>query len=488
MSWRQRKSITALLRESAADGARDDGGTLRRSLGVWNLTSMGIGCTIGAGIFVLTGTAASYAGPAVAISFVAAALACLCSALCYAELASMIPVSGSAYTYAYATMGELVGWIVGWNLILEYLISASTVAVGWSAYVSALLEDTGIRIPAVLAESFLAQSTPAAHRGLLNLPAAAIMLASTAVLARGVRESALINNLMVAAKLLIIVLVIACGAAYIDSSNWHPFLPPNQGTLGQFGWSGVFRAAGVVFFAYLGFDVVSTSSQEARDPTRTIPLGLLIALAVCTLAYVGMSLVMTGLAPYTSLNVPNPVAVAVDHAGPELRWLKPLVTAGAMIGLASTILVTLYGQIRIFFSMARDGLIPRAFGRLHPHRVPTFGTWYCGMGGAIVAAVLPIEILGELVSIGTLLAFAIVCAGVLVLRRTEPNRSRIFRVPCVEWVAGTGIALCLLLMISLPGDTWIRLAVWLGAGLVIYFCYGTRHSKLLASTQKPGSH
>src|ERR1700733_7858189 len=374
MPWRERKSIAALLRESVADRDSEDRPALRRTLGVWNLTSMGIGCTIGAGIFVLTGTAASYAGPAVSLAFCVAAVACLCSALCYAELASMIPVSGSAYTYAYATMGELVAWVVGWNLVLEYLLSVSTIAVGWSGYFGAFLAAQGVTLPPALMEPFFgvgAGSAGGAHAGFVNLPAVAIVLVLTAVLSFGIRESALGNNLMVGAKLLIILLVIAFGALYVNTNNWHPFVPPNTGTPGQFGWSGVLRAAGVVFFAYIGFDVVSTSSQEARNPTRTVPISLLMTLGICTAAYVAMSLVMTGLAPYALLNVPHPVLVAVDRAGPGLIWLKPLVTAGALIGLASAILATLYGQIRIFYCMARDGMIPRAFGQLHPrYRVP----------------------------------------------------------------------------------------------------------------------
>lgn len=489
MPWRERKSIAALLREGAVDEASQDRPTLRRSLGVWNLTSLGIGCTIGAGIFVLTGTAASYAGPAVTLAFVLAAVACLCSALCYAELASMIPVSGSAYTYAYATMGEFVAWVVGWNLVLEYLLSVSTVAVGWSGYFGEFLAAQGVHVPAALTEPFLVAGLDGAwslHGGFVNLPAVAIVLALTAVLSFGIRESALVNNLMVSAKLLIIVLVIAFGARYIDTRNWHPFVPPNQGTPGQLGWSGVLHAAGVVFFAYIGFDVVSTSSQEARNPTRSVPTSLLITVGICTALYIAMSLVMTGIAPYALLNVSHPVSVAVDRAGPGLLWLKPIVTAGALIGLASAILATLYGQIRIFYCMARDGLIPRAFSQLHPrYRVPSYGTWYSGFAAAFIAALLPIEILGELVSIGTLLAFSIVCAGVIVLRRTEPNRARAFRVPSGNVVAGMGVLSCLALMLSLPRDTWIRLLIWLLIGFGIYFGYGIRHSKLRLQAKQP---
>ncbi len=483
-----RKSIASLQAEAGYD--TDERRGLRRSLGVWNLSSLGIGCTIGAGIFVLTGTAAAnYAGPAVALSFVLAAAACLCAALCYGELASMIPVAGSAYTYAYATMGELVAWVIGWNLVLEYLIAASTVAVGWSGYFTAFLAEQGANLPSLLTQPPLARAadgTWAASAALGNVPAAAIVIASTAVLATGIRESAFFNNLMVAVKLIVIVLVIAFGSLYVDPANWHPFVPPGTGVAGQFGWSGVTTAAGIVFFAYIGFDAVTTSAQEARDPRRTVPLALLITLVVCTVLYVAMSLVMTGLAPYASLNVPHPVFVAVDRAGSALAWLKPIVSLGAIFGLASAILTTLYGQSRVFFSMARDGLIPPAFADVHPvSRVPTRGTWYAGMGSAVVAALLPIDVLGELVSIGTLMAFAIVCAGLIVLRRTQPDAPRAFRAPCGPLVAILGVITCVWLMWSLPVDTWFRLAVWLTIGFAIYAAYGIRRSHLRRSRGAP---
>ncbi|HKU17200.1 MAG TPA: amino acid permease [Steroidobacteraceae bacterium] len=483
MSIWARKSIDVLVSEAESSAAAASG--LRRSLGLWNLTSIGVGCTIGAGIFVLTGTAAAtYAGPAVSLSFLLAALACLFAALCYAELAAMIPVSGSAYTYAYATLGELVAWIIGWNLILEYLISASTVAVGWSGYFSALLQDYGLSLPAALTTPPLARSV-AGHwifsGVVVNVPAVGIVLALTAALSAGIRSSAIVNNAMVLVKVLVIVLVIACGVWYVNADNWTPFVPANTGEPGSFGWSGVVRAAGIVFFAYIGFDAVSTSAQEAKNPRRDVPLALLITIGVCTALYIAMTLVMTGMAHYTKLNVPHPVFEAVNQAGPALAWLKPVISIGAVVGLASAILTTLYGQIRIFYAMGRDGIIPPSFARIHERlRVPVQGTWYCGIGAAAIAGVFPIELLGELASIGTLLAFAIVCLGVLALRYARPDAPRPFRVPCGVPVSIVGAAVCVWLMLSLPSDTWVRLAAWLALGFAIYFGYGYRNSRLRA--------
>jgi basic amino acid/polyamine antiporter, APA family len=488
MSIWSRKSIDVLVAD--AERTPSDTPCLRRTLGTWNLTSIGIGSTIGAGIFVLTGTAAAdYAGPAVAISFVLAAIACLCAALCYAELASMIPVAGSAYTYAYATMGELVAWVIGWCLVLEYLISVSTIAVGWSGYFTAFLSENGVHIPAALAQAPLTKDGDGnwiLHAG-INLPAVAVVLALTAALSTGIRESAFVNNVMVVVKLVVILLVIGFGAAYVDTGNWQPFVPENTGQSGQFGWSGVLRAAGLVFFAYIGFDTVSTSAQEARDPRRTVPLGLIFTLVICTVLYIAMSLVMTGIAPYTSLSVPHPMFVAVDRVGPALAWLKPVVTLGAIVGLASAILVTLYGQIRIFYSMSRDGMLWPLFSRLHPrHCVPVSGTWVCGILAALIGGVFPIDILGELVSIGTLLAFAMVCAGVIVLRKTKPDMPRVFRVPLGIPVAIFGVLTCVALMLTLPWETWLRLIVWMAIGFAIYFGYGYKHSQLRATDTPPG--
>jgi APA family basic amino acid/polyamine antiporter len=480
MSIWSRKPIEVLLAD--AERTPQDAPCLKRTLGTWNLTSIGIGSTIGAGIFVLTGTAAAdYAGPAVAISFVLAAIACLCAALCYAELASMIPVSGSAYTYAYATMGELVAWLIGWCLVLEYLISVSTIAVGWSGYFTAFLSEYGVHIPAALSNAPLTKGADGnwiLHAG-INIPAVAIVLGLTAALSTGIRESAFVNNVMVIVKLVVILLVIGFGAAYVNTDNWTPFVPENTGTSGQFGWSGVLRAAGLVFFAYIGFDTVSTSAQEAKDPRRTVPLGLIFTLVICTVLYISMSLVMTGIAPYNTLSVPHPMFVAVDTVGPSLAWLKPVVNIGAMVGLASAILVTLYGQVRIFYSMSRDGILWPLFSKLHPKFcVPLSGTWVCGILAATIAGVFPIDILGELVSIGTLLAFAMVCAGVIVLRKRNPDMKRVFRVPLGIPVASFGVITCVALMLTLPWDTWLRLIVWMAIGFAIYFGYGYKNSHL----------
>jgi APA family basic amino acid/polyamine antiporter len=480
-----RKDIPSTLASPgpAAHGAP----ALRRTLGFVDLCMIGIGCTIGAGIFVLTGTAAaSFAGPAIVFSFLFAAVACLCAALCYAELASLIPVAGSAYTYAYTTLGELVAWIIGWSLALEYLMCASTIAVGWSGYFTSFLGECGMYLPAALTQPPLVHSGGewSLAGGLINLPAVVMVLALTWVLSLGIRESSFFNNLMVAVKLAVILLVIGCGAAYINTAYWQPFVPPNTGVAGEFGWSGIMRGAGIVFFAYIGFDAVSTSAQEARNPRRDVPLALIATLVICTILYIAMSLVMTGMAPYTTLNVPDPVFVAVDHAGPALAWLKPIVSIGAIVGLASATLATLYGQTRIFYSMSVDGLIPPAFSKLHRrHATPAQGTWYTGLVAAAIAGCVPINVLGELVSIGTLFAFAIVCVGVLVLRRREPDLPRPFRTPFVTVVAVGGALSCAYLMYSLPRDTWVRLAVWLAIGMAVYIGYGHRHSKLRESTR-----
>lgn len=483
MSLWARKDIHAAVLASEAGGAT----SLKRSLGVVDLCMIGIGCTIGAGIFVLTGTAAaSFAGPAIVFSFLIAAVACLCAALCYAELASVIPVAGSAYTYAYTTLGELVAWVIGWSLALEYLMCASTIAVGWSGYFTSFLAEVGIHLPASLTQPALMHSAGkwSLAGGLINLPAVALVLGLTWVLSLGIRESTFFNNLMVMVKLAVILLVIGFGAAYINAAYWDPFVPPNTGVSGEFGWSGIMRAAGIVFFAYIGFDAVSTSSQEARNPRRDVPLALIATLVICTALYIAMSLVMTGMAPYTALNVPDPVFVAVDHAGPQLAWLKPIVSLGAIVGLASATLATLYGQTRIFYSMSVDGLIPPAFSQLHPrHATPMQGTWYTGLIAAVIAGGVPINVLGELVSIGTLFAFAIVCVGVLILRRRAPDLPRAFRTPWVGVVAVGGTLSCAYLMYSLPPDTWVRLAVWLAIGMTVYIVYGYRHSKLRGNTQ-----
>ena len=455
---------------------------LHRALGPWQLVALGIGAIIGAGIFVITGqAAATYAGPGIVISFMIAGLGCFFAGLCYAEFASMIPVAGSAYTYTYATMGRFLAWFIGWNLVLEYLAAASTVAVGWSGYFVQLLGQLGITIPRIFSSAPLAMTslTEVSFTGsVLNLPAMLVIGIATTLLVIGIKASAQFNSVMVAIKLAIVVLVIAFGLPLIMGDNLEPFVPPNTGTWGEFGWSGVFRATGVIFFAYIGFDAVSVAAQEARNPQRDMPIGILGSLLICTVLYILMALTMTGLAPYTSLNVPYPVFVAIDNAGPQLAWLGFLVNVGAVVGLASVVLVLLLGQSRIFYAMSRDGLIPPVYGVCHPvFRTPWIGTMITGAFAAALAGLVPLSILGELVSIGTLLAFAIVCAGILILRIARPDIHRPFRTPAVWFVAPMGMAMCIFMMAFLPFDTWLRLLVWTAIGLVIYFTYSSRNAK-----------
>ena len=476
MSLFATKSMAVLQAEAGEEN------TLRRTLGAVNLVTLGIGAIIGAGIFVLTGTAAAqYAGPAIAISFVVAGLGCLFAGLCYAEFASMIPIAGSAYTYGYATLGEFIAWIIGWDLILEYLFGAATVAVGWSGYFTAFMSEIGLHLPPALTNApFDVEGTHTLVRtgALVNLPAAFLVLFMTVLLVIGIKESARFNNLIVFVKLAIVFLVIGFGFMFVHAENWHPFIPPNNGP-GTFGWSGIFRGAGVIFFAYIGFDAVSTTAQEAKNPQRDMPIGILGSLVICTILYILMSLVMTGLAHYTELNVPHPVFVAVAAAGPGLAWLGPIVNIGAIAGLASVVLVMLMAQPRIFYSMSRDGLLPPVFGKVHPKfRTPYITTILTGCVAAVVAALFPIALLGELVSIGTLLAFVIVCAGIIVLRRVRPDLPRPFKTPLVPLVPILGIIVCGYLMMSLPEDTWLRLIIWMAIGILIYFLYGRRHSNL----------
>ena len=470
-------SSTRSIAELQAEAERP---TLRRALGPLNLTALGIGSVIGTGIFVLTGTAASQnSGPALVISMIIAAVACALAGLCYAELASLIPVAGSAYTYAYASSGELVAWIIGWDLILEYALSGATVAVGWSGYFVSFLRDLGLALPPELTAARGASAVLADGRvvpGVFNLPAAGIVLLVTGLLVIGIRQSANTNTALVLLKTGVLIMFVALGAAYVRRENLVPFVPPNTGEFGHFGWSGVMRGAAVMFFAYVGFDAVSTAAQEARNPQRDMPIGILASLAICTVLYIAVAVVLLGIVPYQRLNVADPIAVGIDATG--LTWFSPVVKVSALFGLFSTMLVQLLGQTRIFFSMSRDGLLPDIFSRVHPtFRTPWMSTIITGTVVATAAGLLPIGILSQLVSIGSLLAFLLVCVGVVILRRTAPAVPRPFRVPAVPWVPALGGLTCFACMLSLPRATWERLVIWMALGFVIYFVYSRQRAQ-----------
>lgn len=455
---------------------------LKRVLGPINLTLIGIGGIIGAGIFVLTGQAAAmYAGPAIVISFIISAIGCAFAGLCYSEFASMIPIAGSAYTYSYATMGELFAWIIGWDLILEYLFGASAVAVGWSGYVVSFLKDFGIEIPTYLTSAPLVytssgwQSTGA----IINLPAVLIIAVVTGILVIGIKESANFNNIVVFIKIMVIILFIVFGAAYINKDNWVPFVPSNEGEFGKYGISGILRGAGVIFFAYIGFDAVSTAAQEAKNPQKDMPIGILLSLFISTLLYIAVALILTGIVNYKELNVPDPIATGINAAGEGLKWLRPFIKLGAIAGLSSVILVLILGQPRIFYAMANDGLLPNLFAKVHPRfKTPYITTIITGIIASILAGFFPISILGEMVSIGTLFAFTLVCIGIIILRKTDPDRPRVFKTPLVPYVPLLGAGISMLQMFSLPKPTWLRLLLWLIIGLILYFSYGLKHSKL----------
>lgn len=508
MNLFRRKSVTELQAEAESDHS------LKRTLGAMNLTALGIGAIIGTGIFVLTGTvAAQNAGPAVILSFVLAGIASVFAALCYSEFASLVPMAGSAYTYGYATLGEFIAWIIGWDLILEYAVGAITVAIGWSGYVVSFLSDFGINIPpelsaargteliqlsstiaplvqakvgwVVSSASMLDQIRAAGGdpealtrvTTIFNLPAVIIIFLVTTLLVIGIKESANFNNVIVLVKISVVLLFIGGAGLAVSSANWFPFIPENTGTSGNFGWSGVMTGAGIVFFAYIGFDAVSTAAQEAKNPQRDMPIAIIGSLLICTLLYIAVAAIATGVVPYTQLDVPDPIAVAADRAG--LTWMGTLIKLGAIAGLSSVILVMLLGQSRVFYSMSRDGLLPPFVNRVHPRfRTPWITSIVTGIGVAIFSAVFNVREAGSLCSIGTLLAFVIVSIGILVLRVREPDLPRRFKVPAVWFVAPAGALSALVLMLSLPWETWRRLLIWFAIGIVIYFCYGVRKSKL----------
>ncbi|MGO8789894.1 MAG: amino acid permease [Terriglobia bacterium] len=479
-----KKKSLDLLRAEATESEHG----LRRTLGPLALMSLGIGAIVGAGIFVLSGVAAQHTGPALVLSVVLSGVGCAFAGLCYAEFAAMIPVAGSAYTYSYATIGEFLAWIIGWDLILEYAVGATAVSIGWSGYLVSFLNRTlHLPFPAELSRSpwdtmSLADGTTV--HPIFNLPAAFIVVLITTLLIVGIRESTNFNNFIVLVKLGVVTLFIIVGALYVHRSYWHPFFPPNQGTFGEFGLSGVLRGAGIIFFAYIGFDAVSTAAQEARNPERDMPIGILGSLAVCTILYIIVVMVLTGLEPFRHLNVADPLAVAID-ATPARAWLSPIVKIGALLGTTAVILVMMLGQTRVFYSMANDGLLPKAFGHIHKRfRTPYVSTALTGACVALAGGLLPLRIVGELVSIGTLLAFVIVSASVMVMRKRHPGIRRPFRTPWV-WVVGPlAIVVCGGQMLGLPRDTWIRLFVWMAIGFVIYFGYSRRHSVLNVAEEK----
>jgi APA family basic amino acid/polyamine antiporter len=458
---------------------------LKRVLTASSLTAIGLGSTIGTGIFILTGTvAANHTGPALTLALLIAALGSALAAICYSEFAAMIPVSGSAYTYAYCTLGESVAWIIGWNLSLEYLMSASAVAVGWSQYVVNLLRDWGIHLPAALTNAPLdkgADSFLVLTGSFINLPAVLVTLGLGWVLYIGIKESATANNIMVWMKVAVIVIFILAGISYVDTANWHPYLPPNTGKDGEFGVSGLLRGTAIIFFSYVGFDAASTAARETRNPQRDVPLGILGALVISAVLYIAMSAVMTGMVPYTKLGADAPVAIALD-AHPQLSWLGSLVKVGAIAGMTSVILMSMLGQPRIFLAMADDGLLPPSMRKVHPkYRTPHVATAITTVLAAAIAGLFPLNILGELISMGILLAFTGVCIGVLVLRYTRPNLQRPFRVPFASVTCVVGAVICGGITYFLPRETWLLFLIWSIIGFSIYGLYGYRNSRMRAT-------
>ncbi len=471
----------SLFRRKDINGLGEDpqGAQLHRTLGPLSLIGLGIGAIIGAGLFSLTGIAAGEnAGPAVVISFMIAAIGCGFAGMCYSELASMIPVSGSAYTYAYATLGELVGWIVGWDLVLEYAVGAGTVSVSWSRYVTSFLHDFGINLPAqwTLSPFEIAKLADGTEvHGIVNLPAMCIIALISALLIRGIKESASVNSTIVVIKVAVVLAVVGVGFFYIKAQNYVPFIPENAGEFGHFGWSGIFRGAGVIFFAYIGFDAVSTAAQEARNPQRDMAIGILGSLVICTVLYIAFGFVLTGLVNYKDLqNDAHPVVTAINQT--PFQWLKTATTLGVIGGFTTVMLVMLLGQSRVFYAMSRDGFLPKMFSALHPKwKTPWISNLVFMVATGALGGLVPIRVLGHMTSIGTLLAFIIVCAGVMILRKTHPEFERGYRTPLVPFVPIGGILVCLAMMVSLDIDTWIRLVAWLVVGMAIFFGFSRSH-------------
>ncbi|MBS1751051.1 MAG: amino acid permease [Bacteroidetes bacterium] len=497
-----RKSINVLLSEAAES---EKG--LKKTLSSWSLIALGIGAIIGAGLFSITGVAAaSYAGPGIMVSFVIAAIGCAFAGLCYAEFASMIPVAGSAYTYSYATMGEFIAWIIGWDLVLEYAVGAATVASSWSGYLNKLFVSFGVSLPEQLMMTPFDVGADGVSHGILNLPAVFIVVIMSLVLIKGTSESALVNTIIVVLKVSIVLVFIFVGFKYVRPENLHPLIPENEGEFGKFGWTGVIRAAAVVFFAYIGFDAVSTAAQETKDPKRAMPIGILGSLFICTVLYIIFAYVMVGVAHYTEFGAGSssdhlaPVATAIDHMGvanangvitPAYPWLNNTIIIAILLGYSSVILVMLLGQSRVFYSMSADGLLPKFFSRIHPKfRTPSRSNIFFMIFVSLFAAFIPGRVVGEMTSIGTLLAFILVCIGVMVLRKSNPDAPRAFKTPLVPLVPILGVIVCFGMMAFLPLDTWIRLIVWMLIGFDIYLWYGIRYSKLtsgMADTKTQGN-
>ncbi len=481
MSLFVRKPMSALMSEASETGSH----TLKRTLGAGGLIALGIGAIIGAGLFSITGmAAATHAGPAITISFVVAALGCLFAGLCYAEFASMIPVAGSAYTYSYATMGEFIAWIIGWDLVLEYAVGAATVGISWSRYLVRFLEGFDVYLPHAL-------TVGPWDGGIINLPAVFIIVLMSLLLIKGTKESAFVNAIIVGLKVAVVLVFIFLGWKYINNDNLNPYIPDNNGNFGEFGFSGIIRAAAIVFFAYIGFDAVSTAAQEAKNPKRDMPWGILGSLLICTILYILFAHVMTGVTSYTSFAGKDgiaPVAVAIEHMGtadangvvqPDYPWLNRAILVAILAGYASVILVMLMGQSRVFFSMSKDGLIPKIFSSVNPKtQTPAKSNLLFMLFVSLFAAFVPARVVGEMTSIGTLFAFILVCVGVWVMRNKMPDLPRAFKTPLVPLVPILGIATCLFMMVFLPMDTWIRLLVWMLIGLDIYLVYGAKHSHL----------